>query len=95
VSGQGPQSCDLGRDAHRDGPLVGTHVNSQGKEVDTWYSGKHWVFGANVQFLSAPDGTPLWVSDAEPGSTNDIVAAGEYCLSTRPRQWAATLADSG
>jgi hypothetical protein len=78
--------------------VAGTHVNSEGKEVDTWYSGKHRSFGANVQFLSAPDGTPLWVSDAEPGSTNDIVAAREHCLPALYKSAAdglPTLADSG
>lgn len=78
--------------------LAGTHTNNDGKEVDTWYSGKHRAFGANVQFLAAPDGTPLWVSDAEPGSTNDITASREHCL---PLLYKAatdglpTLADSG
>ncbi|GAA2311429.1 transposase family protein [Streptomyces violaceusniger] len=78
--------------------VAGTHVNNEGKEVDTWYSGKHRAFGANVQFLSASDGTPLWVSDAEPGSTNDIVAAREHCLPTLYKAAAdglPTLADSG
>ena len=39
---------------------------------DLWFSQKHKAFGGNIQFLSAPDGTPLWVSDVEPGSTPDI-----------------------
>lgn len=42
---------------------------------DAWYSGKHKRFGGNVQFLAAPDGRLLWVSDVEPGSAHDIVAA--------------------
>jgi hypothetical protein len=78
--------------------IAGAHINSEGKEVDTWYSGKHRAFGANVQFLAAPDGTPLWVSDAEPGSTNDIVAAREHCLPALYKAAAdglPTLADSG
>ncbi|WP_443065055.1 hypothetical protein [Streptomyces sp. NBC_00576] len=33
-----------------------------------------------MQFLSAPDGTPLWVSDVEPGSTPDITAARIHAL---------------
>ncbi|MER7689728.1 transposase family protein [Streptomyces sp. NPDC097610] len=47
---------------------------------DLWFSQKHKAFGGNVQFLSAPDGTPLWVSDAEPGSTPDITAARIHAL---------------
>lgn len=35
-----------------------------------------------VQFQSAPDGTPLWVSDLEPGSTLDITAARIHALPT-------------
>lgn len=34
----------------------------------------------DAQFLSAPDGTPLWVSDAEPGSLNDITAVRIHVL---------------
>ncbi|MFF3787533.1 transposase family protein [Streptomyces sp. NPDC001933] len=52
--------------------LAGVRDNSN----DLWFSQKHKTFGGNVQFLSAPDGTPLWVSDAEPGSTPDISADG-------------------
>ncbi|WNI15461.1 transposase family protein [Actinacidiphila sp. ITFR-21] len=47
---------------------------------DLWFSRKHKAFGGNVQFLSAPDGTPLWVSDVEPGSTPDITAARIHAL---------------
>ncbi|MFE7394236.1 transposase family protein [Streptomyces sp. NPDC057582] len=47
---------------------------------DLWFSQRHKTFGGNVQFLSAPDGTPLWVSDAEPGSTPDITAARIHAL---------------
>ncbi|NJP42543.1 transposase family protein [Actinacidiphila epipremni] len=43
-------------------------------------SQKHKAFGGNVQFLSAPDGTPLWVSDVEPGSTPDITAGRIHAL---------------
>lgn len=100
------KECQAGGLTHviLDGTLIetdrvaGTHVNSEGREVDTWYSGKHRAFGANVQFLSTPDGTPLWVSDAEPGSTNDITAAREHCLPALYKAAAdglPTLADSG
>lgn len=80
------------------GPKVVTSTNSRGQQVDTWYSGKHRSFGANVQFLSAPDGSPLWVSDADPGSTNDITAAREHCLGALYKAAAEglpTLADAG
>jgi hypothetical protein len=78
--------------------VAGTHLNAQGREVDTWYSGKHKAFGANVQFLSAPDGTPLWVSQAEPGSTSDITAARVHALPALYKAAAEglpALADSG
>lgn len=65
--------------------IAGAHTNSQGDEVDTWYSGKHRSFGANVQFLSAPDGTPLWVSDAEPGSNANTWAAPTGSPTASPR----------
>lgn len=66
---------------------------------DLWFSQKHKAFGGNVQFLSAPDGTPLWVSDVEPGSTPDITAARIHALPTLYKAAAAdglpTLADKG
>ncbi|WP_228034488.1 transposase family protein [Streptomyces spongiae] len=63
-----------------------------------WFRQKHKAFGGNVQFLSAPDGTPLWGSDVEPGSTPDITAARLHAL---PALYKAasdglpTLADKG
>ncbi|OQD56851.1 transposase [Streptomyces phaeoluteigriseus] len=78
--------------------VAGAHLNAEGREVDTWYSAKHKAFGANVQFLSAPDGTPLWVSDAEPGSVPDITAARQHCLPALYKAAAdglPTLADAG
>src|SRR5512135_2452918 len=78
--------------------VAGVHLNAEGREVDTWYSAKHRAFGANVQFLSAPDGTPLWVSGAEPGSMPDITAAREHCLPALYKAAAdglPTLADAG
>ncbi|WP_162600150.1 transposase family protein [Streptomyces sp. CS131] len=54
--------------------VTGTRDNGN----DLWFSQKHKSFGGNIQFLSAPDGTPPWVSDAEPGSTPDITAARLY-----------------
>ncbi|WP_406209652.1 IS5/IS1182 family transposase [Streptomyces sp. NBC_01017] len=78
--------------------VAGVHLNAAGKEVDTWYSAKHKAFGANVQFVSAPDGTPLWVSDGEPGSVPDITAARSHCLPALYKAAAdglPTLADAG
>ena len=65
---------------------------------DLWFSQKHKAFGGNVQFLSAPDGTPLWVSDVEPGSTPDITAARIHALPALYKAAAEglpTLADKG
>jgi hypothetical protein len=66
---------------------------------DLWFSQKHKAFGGNVQFLSARDGTPLWVSEVEPGSTPDITAARVHALPAlykRPPPTACrTLADKG
>ncbi|MDT3400800.1 transposase family protein [Streptomyces sp. B1866] len=65
---------------------------------DLWFSKKHKAFGGNVQFLSAPDGTPLWVSDVEPGSTPDITAARRHALPALYKAAAKglpTLADKG
>ncbi|MET8328507.1 transposase family protein [Streptomyces sp. NPDC005181] len=74
--------------------LAGTRDNGN----DLWFSQKHKSFGGNVQFLSAPDGTPLWVSDAEPGSTPDITAARMHVLPALYKAAAdglPTLADKG
>lgn len=51
-----------------------------------------------MQFLSAPDGTPLWVSDAEPGSVPNITAARIHALPALSKAAAdglPTLADKG
>ncbi|MEU4172996.1 transposase family protein, partial [Streptomyces sp. NPDC026665] len=45
-----------------------------------WYAIRIKHFAGNVQFLAAPDGTPLRVSDAEPGSTHDLAAARTHAL---------------
>lgn len=60
-----------------DGMLIGSDrvAGTRDNGNDLWFSQKHKSFGGNVQFLSAPDGTPLWVSDVEPGPTPDITAA--------------------
>jgi DDE superfamily endonuclease len=40
-----------------------------------FYSGKHKHHGMNLQVISSPDGTILWVSGALPGSVHDLNAA--------------------
>lgn len=83
-----------------DGTLISTDrlagVRENGN--DLWFSQKHKEFGGNVQFLSAPDGTPLWISDVEPGSTPDITAARLHALPAlyqAAAQGLPTLADKG
>ncbi|CAM5607502.1 transposase family protein [Streptomyces aurantiogriseus] len=74
--------------------LAGTRDNGN----DLLFSQKHKSFGGNVQFLSAPDGTPLWVSDVEPGSTPDLTAARLHVLPALYKAAAdglPTLADTG
>ncbi|HEX2987918.1 MAG TPA: transposase family protein [Chloroflexota bacterium] len=84
-----------------DGILIPTERLASTTEAgnDWWYSGKHRTFGGNIQVLAAPDGTPLWTSDVEPGSVHDMAAARTHALPTL--YWAAsqlhlpTLADAG
>ncbi|GGS93547.1 hypothetical protein GCM10010206_65340 [Streptomyces cinerochromogenes] len=45
-----------------------------------WLSQKNKAFGGNAQFLAAPDGTPLWVSDVAPGPAPDIITARIHVL---------------
>lgn len=71
----------------------------KGKAIDLWYAGKAHEHGGNVQALSAPNGTPLWVSDVEPGSVHDLTAARAQVLGAL--YWAyshldlPSLADNG
>lgn len=74
--------------------LAGVRENGN----DLWYNQKHKAFGGNIQFLAAPDGIPLWVSDVEPGSTPDITAARIHALPALHKAAAEglpTLADKG
>jgi hypothetical protein len=73
-------------------------LSVRGEVIDLWYSGKAHTHGGNIQAVTAPDGFPLWVSDAEPGSVHDITAARIHALPAL--YWAATadlptLADPG
>ncbi|NJQ03972.1 transposase family protein, partial [Streptomyces zingiberis] len=83
-----------------DGTLIETDrlAGARDNGNDLWFSQKHKAFGGNVQFLAAPDGTPLWVSDAEPGSVPDITAARLHALPALYKAAAdglPTLADKG
>ncbi|MFE7216302.1 transposase family protein [Streptomyces sp. NPDC057611] len=76
------------------GRLAGVRENGN----DLWFSQKHKAFGGNIQFLPAPDGTPLWVSDVEPGSAPAITAARIHVLPALYKAAAdglPTLADKG
>jgi hypothetical protein len=55
-------------------------ISVKGEVIDLWYSGKAHAHGGNIQAVLAPDGFPLWVSDAEPGSVHDITAARLHAL---------------
>ena len=49
-------------------------LSVHGEAIDVWYSGKAHAHGGNIQAVIAPDGFPLWVSEAEPGSVHDLTA---------------------
>jgi hypothetical protein len=73
-------------------------VSVKGEVIDLWYSGKAHTHGGNVQAVCAPDGFPLWVSDAEPGSVHDLTAARAHAFPSLYPAAAAglpTLADPG
>ena len=73
-------------------------ISVKGEVIDLWYSGKAHTHGGNIQAVLAPDGFPLWVSQAEPGSVHDITAARIHALPALYHAAAAglpTLADPG
>jgi DDE superfamily endonuclease len=73
-------------------------VSVKGQVIDLWYSGKAHTHGGNVQAVTAPDGFPLWISPAEPGSVHDITAARAHALPALYHAAATglpTLADPG
>ncbi len=70
----------------------------KGEQIDAWYSGKARRHGGNVQAVTRPDGLPLWVGPAEPGSVHDLTAARLHALPALYRAAALgmpCLADSG
>ena len=74
-------------------------VSVKGEVIDVWYSGKAHTHGGIIQAVLAPDGFPLWVSDAEPGPVHGITAARRHALPALYRTAATadlpTLADPG
>jgi hypothetical protein len=73
-------------------------LSVRGEAIDLRYSGKAHVHGGNIQAVMAPDGFPLWVSGAEPGSVHDITAARIHALPALYRAAATglpALADPG
>jgi hypothetical protein len=70
----------------------------KGEQIDAWYSGKARRHGRNVQAVTRPDGLPLWVGPAEPGSVHDVTAARWHALPALYRAAALgmpCLADAG
>ena len=69
-----------------DGKIVNTDrvrektTSKKGKEIDLWYAGKTRDFGANIQAIFAPNGFPLWLFEALPGSVHDLAAARRQVL---------------
>ena len=87
-----------------DGKLVAsdrcaaTTISRKGQQIDLWYSGKGHRFGGNIQAVMRPDGMPIWVSDVEPGSVHDLVAAHQHALGAlyaAAARGLPTLADGG
>jgi hypothetical protein len=74
------------------------HVKQPQTRLTYRRCGKAHVHGGNVQAVMAPDGFPLWVSGAEPGSVHDITAARIHALPALYRAAATglpALADPG
>ena len=71
-------------------------LSVKGEVIDLWYSGKAHAHGGNIQAVLAPDGFPLWVSQAEPGSVHDLTAARALpALYQAAAAGLPTLADPG
>ncbi|MFJ3106838.1 transposase family protein [Streptomyces sp. NPDC086835] len=60
------------------------------------YSGKHRRHGVNLQVVTAPDGTLMWISPAMPRRTHDLTAARRHrIIATCIRLGIPLLADRG
>ena len=94
LADQAPELHHALHDAHArgvphlvlDGTVIGTDrclektMSVKGKSIDLWYSGKAHHHGGNLQGVMEPDGFPLFLSDVEPGSVNDLPAARDHVL---------------
>ena len=94
LSDQAPDLHDVLHDAHARGEphlvLDGTVIPAdrcsaktmsvKGKSIDLWHSGKAHHHGGNLQGVMEPDGFPLFLSDVEPGSVNDLPTARTHVL---------------
>jgi hypothetical protein len=87
-----------------DGKVIATDrclekaTSVKGEVIDVWYSGKARRHGGNVQAVARPDGFPLWISQAEPGSVHDITVARTHAFPALYRAASLgmpALADSG
>jgi len=100
-SGPGTRGSRASSWTGRSSPAAGAKnpaISVRGEVIDLWYSGKAHAHGGNIQAMTAPDGFPLWVSEAEPGSVHDITAARAHALPALYQAAAAglpTLADPG
>jgi DDE superfamily endonuclease len=70
-------------------------VSVKGEVIDLWYSGKAHCHGGNIQAVLAPDGFPLWISQAEPDSVHDLTAARTHALPALYRAAASRPAHPG
>jgi hypothetical protein len=66
-------------------------ISVKGEVIDLWYSGKARTHGGSIQAVTAPDGLPPSVSEAEPGSMHNITAARFHALRALYRAAAAGL----
>ena len=57
-----------------------TALNSKGKPIEVWYSGKTRHHGGQITMVATPTGLPIWVSPVEPGRVHDLTAARTHAL---------------
>lgn len=68
--------------------------------MDPWWSGKHKHHDRNIQVVTAPDGSPRWVSPVRPGRQHDTTTARSHdapldSLATWATDGRKVLADLG